>query len=115
MVMHRKHVPHQIVVFFVALLTALALLCSCGSDLDGTWRSQKDPDTRIRFSGSKVRVTYGRFRIDGTWEKDEESNIVMTLTDKNGDKYKIVATVSDKDASHLTLSNPDGEKEVFKK
>lgn len=106
---------HKTAVFLFALLTSLALLCSCGSDLDGTWRSQKDPDTKIKFSGSKVRVTYGSFRIDGTWENDEEGNIVMTLTDKNGDKYKIVASVTDKDAQHLTLTNPDGEKEVFKK
>lgn len=110
-----KSAVNKIVVFLFALLTVLALLCSCGSDLDGTWRSQEDPDTRIRFSGSKVRVTYGSFRIDGTWETDEEGDIMMTLTDKNGDKYKIVASISDKDAKHLTLTNPDGEKEVFRK
>ena len=113
--MHMNSAANKIVVFLLGLLMTLALLCSCGSDLDGTWRSQKDPDTKIKFSGSKVRVTYGSFRIDGTWETDEEGHIVMTLTDKNGDKYKIVANVTDKDSSHLSLTNPDGEKEVFKK
>ncbi len=110
-----KRAPHKIALFLLGLLTTLALLCACGSDLDGTWRSQKDPDTKIRFSGSKVRITYGSFRIDGKWETDEDGNIVMTLTDKNGDKYKIVASVTDKDKNHLTLTNPDGENEVFKK
>ena len=105
----------------ILLLSALVLLIvfplsSCGSELDGTWRSRSDEDTRIRISGEKVRITYDDFRIDGTYDLDDDYNITFHLTDKNGIKYKIVAKLSaDKQYKLLTLTNPKGEAEIFEK
>ena len=74
--------------FLAAFSMLLVLLCSCGSELDGTWRSCEDEDTRIKISGEKVRITYDDFRIDGTYEMDDSGNIIFHLTDKNGNKYE---------------------------
>ena len=103
--------------FFIATAAALlALLCSCGSELDGTWRSCEDEDTRIKISGEKVKITYDDFRIDGTYELDEEGNIIFHLTDKSGNKYKIEAKIStDQKYKKMTLTNAKGDSEVFEK
>lgn len=105
----------------ILMLLALAMLfvipmSSCGSELDGTWRSRSDEDTRIRFSGEKVRITYDDFRIDGTYELDDDYNITFHLTDRNGIKFKIIAKLStDRNHKILTLTNPKGESEIFEK
>ena len=105
----------------ILMLLALAVMfvfpmSSCGSELDGTWRSRSDEDTRIRIAGEKVRITYDRFRIDGTYELDEDDNITFHLTDKNGVKFKIVAKLSaDRNHRTITLTNSKGESEVFEK
>ena len=102
--------------FLAAFSMLLVLLCSCGSELDGTWRSCEDEDTRIKISGEKVRITYDDFRIDGTYEMDDSGNIIFHLTDKNGNKYKIEAKYStDQKNKRLTLTNAKGESEVFEK
>ena len=102
--------------FLAAFSMLLVLLCSCGSELDGTWRSCEDEDTRIKISGEKVRITYDDFRIDGTYEMDDSGNIIFHLTDKNGNKYKIEAKFStDQKNKRLTLTNAKGESEVFEK
>lgn len=111
-----KKIIRKTALLMAASVAALVLFCSCGSDLDGTWRSCEDEDTRIRFSGEKVRITYDDFRIEGTYEIDDENNIVFHLTDKNGNKYKITAKYStDTKNKILTLTNPKGDNEVFKK
>ena len=43
-------------------IAVLLLLCSCGSELDGTWTSNSDEDTRIKISGENVRVYYDDFK-----------------------------------------------------
>lgn len=91
------------------------MLCSCGSDLDGTWTSQADANTKLHFSGDKVRVTYDDFRISGSYETHDSGNVILTLTDENGNIFKITAEMSMSDEKTLTLKNPDGEIEVFKK
>ena len=102
--------------FLAAFSMLLVLLCSCGSELDGTWRSCEDEDTRIKISGEKVRITYDDFRIDGTYEMDDSGNIIFHLTDKNGNKYKIEAKFStDQKNKRLTLTNAKGESEVFER
>ncbi|MBQ1441426.1 MAG: hypothetical protein IIZ08_05850 [Clostridia bacterium] len=102
--------------FLAAFSMLLVLLCSCGSELDGTWRSCEDEDTRIKISGEKVRITYDDFRIDGTYEMDDSGNIIFHLTDKNGNKYKIEAKYStDQKNKRLTLTNAKGESEVFER
>lgn len=102
-------------VFALALLLIFPM-SSCGSELDGTWRSRSDEDTRIRISGEKVRITYDDFRIDGTYELDEDYNITFHLTDKNGIKFKIVAKLStERNHRIMTLTNPKGESEIFEK
>ena len=102
--------------FLAAFSMLLVLLCSCGSELDGTWRSCEDEDTRIKISGEKVRINYDDFRIDGTYEMDDSGNIIFHLTDKNGNKYKIEAKYStDQKNKRLTLTNAKGESEVFEK
>ncbi len=100
----------------VSAMTVLVLLVSCGSELDGTWRSRSDEDTRIRISGDKVRITYDGFRIDGTYETDDDNNITFHLTDENGNKYKIVAKLTyEKKKKTITLTNSKGESEIFEK
>ena len=96
------------------VVTVLALLCSCGSDLDGTWTSRADKKTKIRFSGQKVRISYGSFHLDGTYEPDpnDPSLITFNLTDKNGVVYRITAVKSLRDDT-LTLTNTKGNSEVF--
>ena len=102
-------------VFALALLLIFPM-SSCGSELDGTWSSRSDEDTRIRISGEKVRITYDDFRIDGTYELDEAYNITFHLTDKNGIKFKIVAKLStERNHRIMTLTNPKGESEIFEK
>ena len=102
--------------FLAAFSMLLVLLCSCGSELDGTWRSCEDEDTRIKISGEKVRITYDDFRIDGTYEMDDSGNIIFHLTDKDGNKYKIEAKYStDQKNKRLTLTNAKGESEVFER
>ena len=102
--------------FLAAFSMLLVLLCSCGSELDGTWRSCEDEDTRIKISGEKVRINYDDFRIDGTYEMDDSGNIIFHLTDKNGNKYKIEAKYStDQKNKRLTLTNAKGESEVFER
>ena len=100
----------------VSLLTILFLLCSCGGELDGTWESTSDEDTRIRFSGENVRISYDDFRIEGTYELTDDGTIVFRLTDENGNKYKIQAFLTyDKRNKIITLKNPKGETETFVK
>jgi len=102
--------------FIVMVALMIAFLSSCGSELEGTWRSCEDEDTRIRISGEKVRITYDEFRIDGTYELDDDGNIVFHLIDKNGNKYKISAKFStNKKNKTLTLTNANGDSEVFEK
>lgn len=109
----------RIVLFAISAAVCFMLLMSlsaCGSELDGKWTSCEDEDTHIKFSGEKVRITYDEFRIDGTYELEDDGNIVFHLTDKNGNKYKIIAKLStDKKNKNITLTNPKGESEVFEK
>jgi hypothetical protein len=108
---------------FLLLMSAvilLTLLCSCGSRLDGTWQSASDSGTKITFSGRKVKVSYGKFKLNGTYVADEEdkSLITMELTDEKGNIYRIVARtrLDTADKDRLTLINPDtGTEEVFEK
>lgn len=117
----KKHssICAQVIRTFALALAALCTvltLAACGSDLDGTWRSRSDRDTRIRFSGENVRITYDGFRIEGTYEIDDSDNIVFHLTDKDGNKYKINARiVYEKKKKLLTLTNAKGESEIFEK
>ena len=91
-------------------------ISACGSELDGTWTSCEDEDTRIKISGQKVKIYYDEFRIDGTYELDDDGNIIFHLTDNNGSKYKIIAKLStDRNNKTITLTNPKGESEVFEK
>ena len=114
--MSLKKIFYKTVLLIFSILTAVYALCSCGSDLDGTWRSCEDEDTRIKFSGENVSITYDEFSIEGTYEIDDNENIIFHLTDKNGSKYKITAKIStDSKYKILTLTNPKGDKEVFKK
>lgn len=110
-----KSVLKRISALMCAVLTAVVILCSCGSDLDGTWTSQADSNTKIHFSGNKVKVTYDDFKVTGSYESDDSGNVVLTLTDDNGNIFKITAELSMSDEKTLTLTNPDGETEVFKK
>ncbi len=105
----------RILALLCATFAAALMLCSCGSDLDGTWTSQADPSTKIHFSGDKVKVTYDDFKISGSYESDDSGNVVLTLTDDNGNIFKITAELSLSDEQTLTLKNADGEVEVFKK
>lgn len=137
-----KSTAKKILLSVISLFTMLTLLCACGSDLDGTWTSNSDKNTKIKFSGNKVRVSYGSFKLNGTYETDEEDETVITmnLTDENGNKYRIIAKKSfgsknssrkkdaedaDEDIENrsgeqnknlLILQNPaTGDKETFKK
>ena len=111
-----KNISRKAALLMISVVAPLVLLCACGSELDGTWKSQSDDDTRIKISGEKVRITYDDFRIEGTYETDDENHITFHLTDKNGNKYKIIAKLSsDKKHKTLTLTNPKGESEVFRK
>lgn len=136
-----KSTARKILLSVVSILSMLMLLCACGSDLDGTWTSNSDKNTKIKFSGNKVKVSYGSFKMSGTYETDEEDEniITMNLTDENGNKYRIIAKKSygsksssrNKDAEGaeeiesrsgeqnkkiLILQNPaTGDKEIFKK
>ena len=136
-----KSTAKKILLSVVSILAMLMLLCACGSDLDGTWTSNSDKSTKIKFSGNKVKVSYGNFKMNGTYETDEEDEniITMNLTDENGNKYRIIAKKSygSKSSSHskdaedtediesrsgeqnkniLILQNPaTGDKEIFKK
>lgn len=95
-------------------IAVLLLLCSCGSELDGTWTSNSDEDTRIKISGENVRIYYDDFKIEGTYETDDYNKIIFHLTDKNGNKYKIMAVLNyEKKRKTLTLTNSKGETEVF--
>ena len=78
------HSLHTIIRMLLTLPLLLALLCSCGSDWDGTWVSQNDPATKIRFSGENVRLIYEDFEMDGTWETDDKGNLIFELTDSSG-------------------------------
>lgn len=88
-----KSTAKHIAVFLISMITMLALLCSCGSELDGTWTSNSDAKTKIKFSGTKVKVSYGSFHLSGTYEVDEEDENLLTLnlTDESGNKYRITA------------------------
>lgn len=137
-----KSTAKKILLSAISLLTMLMLLCACGSDLDGTWTSNSDKNTKIKFSGNKVKVSYGSFKLSGTYETDEEDETVITmnLADENGTKYRIVAKKSfgnknssrkkgaedeiddtesrsgEKNKNILILQNPaTGDKETFKK
>lgn len=109
------HSLHTIIRMLLTLPLLLALLCSCGSDWDGTWVSQNDPATKIRFSGENVRLIYEDFEMDGTWETDDKGNLIFELTDSSGEKYRISARITGKNDKTLTLTNENGEQEVFKK
>lgn len=98
-----------------ATIAAVLTLCSCGSNLDGTWTSQANSKTKIHFSGDKVKVTYDDFKISGSYESDDSGNVIITFTDDNGSIFKITAELSMSDEKTLMLKNPDGEIEVFKK
>ena len=107
--------PAILIMLAIAMLI-LFPLSSCGSELDGTWRSRQDEDTRIKISGEKVRITYDDFSIDGTYEIDDDYNITFHLTGDNGVKYKIVAKLyTDSNRKTITLTNPKGESEIFEK
>lgn len=115
-----KSTARKIMLFIMSITTMLALLCSCGSDLNGTWTSSSDSETTIKFSGNKVRVSYGNFKMDGTYEQSEEdpSMITIDLTDEKGNKYRIVAKkkIDPNDKDKLTLTDPvNGKNEVFRK
>lgn len=130
-----KATAKKILFFVMSVLTVLALLCSCGSELDGTWTSNADKSTKIKFSGSKVKVSRGNFKLSGTYELDEEDQdlITMNLTDENGNIYRIVAKkrfgkkgakddseeankYREEDKNILVLENTaNGEKETFVK
>lgn len=115
-----KSTAKKIMLFIMSAMTVLALLCSCGSDLDGTWTSSSDSSTKIKFSGSKVKVSYGDFTMNGTYNEDEEDTSLITidLTDEKGNKYRIEAKkkIDPNDKNKLTLVNPiNGKEEVFRK
>lgn len=110
-----KAILKKTAIFVSAVLILIATLCSCGSDLDGTWTSQADSKTKIHFSGQKVSVNYDGFKTGGTYESDDNGTITLNLTDENGNKYKIVAEISISDQKTLTLKNSNGQMEVFKK
>lgn len=99
----------------VSLLLTLTL-CACGSELNGTWTSQADKATKIRFKGEKVRVTRGKFKMNGVYEADETnpSLITLTLTDDDGNRYRLTAEFT-VDKNTLTLKNTSGDTEVFRK
>ncbi len=99
----------------LAAVCMLISLCSCGSELNGTWTSQSDSTTTLKFSGSKVTAVSGEFKISGTYETDDEGNITFTFTSSDGSKYKITAQATITNSTMLTLTNADGETEVFKK
>lgn len=105
----------RIFALFCAAVAALLMMCSCGSNLDGTWTSQADSKTKIHFSGDKVKVTYDNFKISGSYESDDSGNVIITFTDNNGSIFKITAEMSMSDDKTLMLKNPDGQIEVFKK
>lgn len=114
-----KKMIRRLSLFVISVSVGLVLLITlsaCGSELDGTWTSIEDEDTHIKISGEKVKITYDEFRIDGTYELDDDGNIIFHLTDKNGNKYKIVAKLSTNQKNKtITLTNPKGESEVFEK
>ncbi len=110
-----KPISKRIFALICAVFAALVIFCSCGSDLDGTWTSQSDPNTKLHFSGDKVKVTYDDFKINGSYESDDTGNIIITLTDPNGNIFKITAELSMSDEKTIKLKNLDGEIEVFKK
>ena len=110
-----KSIIKRAAALMLAAVAVMLMLCACGSDLDGTWTSQADSKTKITFSGEKVTVSYGGFKTGGTYESGDDGNIVLTRTDKKGNKYKITAELSMSDEKTLVLKNTDGEMEVFKK
>ena len=114
-----KKMIRRLSLFVISVSVGLALLITlsaCGSELNGTWTSIEDEDTHIKISGEKVIITYDEFRIDGTYELDDDGNIIFHLTDRNGNKYKIVAKLSiNQKNKTITLTNPKGESEVFEK
>lgn len=110
-----KSIIKRAAAIVLAAAAVMLMLCSCGSDLDGTWTSQANSKTKITFSGDKVNVSYDKFKTSGTYESNDDGNIVITLTDKTGNKYKITAELIMSDEKTLTLKNADGEMEVFKK
>ena len=112
-----KNTARYAAMILLAMALMLVLpLSSCGSELDGTWRSRSDEDTRIKIAVENVRIIYDDFRIDGTYEIDDEYNIIFHLTDRNGYKYKIVAKLnSDSGHKTITLTNSKGESEIFEK
>jgi|GEM_PF-6081401 hypothetical protein len=118
---NRLHCPRGTVLgraaaLILSAVLLLAALCACGGDLDGTWKSLSDDDTRIRFSGENVRITYDKYRIEGTYELSEDNVITFHLTDENGTKYKIVGILTlDKKNKQIILTNSKGEAEIFEK
>ena len=103
-----KNTARYAAMILLAMALMLVLpLSSCGSELDGTWRSRSDEDTRIKIAGENVRIIY---------DIDDEYNITFHLTDRNGYKYKIVAKLnSDSGHKTITLTNSKGESEIFEK
>ena len=100
----------------LSAMLLLLTLCACGGELDGTWKSLSDDDTRIRFSGENVRITYDKYRIEGTYEISEDNVITFHLTDENGTKYKIIGILTIyKRNKQIILKNSKGEAEVFEK
>lgn len=111
----KRHL-NALIRLILCVLTALLVLCSCGSELDGTWTSQNNKSTKIKFSGDKVKISADGFKINGTYEVDEDDHIILDLTDANGDKYRITAVLSvDKKRETLILTNANGDQEVFAK
>ncbi len=111
-----KSKTRKIALLLMNLLAVLALLCSCGSELDGTWTSRADKKTKIKFSGDKVKVSYGSFKLNGTYEEDEEDNsvIILNLTDDDGNLYRITAVIALEEDT-LTMTNSRGSTEVFER
>ena len=66
-----KKIIRQFALMIVTAATVLLLLMSlssCGSELDGTWTSCEDEDTRIKISGEKVKITYVGNTTGSTYE-----------------------------------------------
>lgn len=115
-VLMKSRTPARMLALLLAGLFLMLTLCACGSELDGTWTSQADKATKIRFKGEKVRVTRGKFKMNGVYEADETnpSLITLTLTDDDGNRYRLIAEFT-VDKNYLTLKNTAGDSEVFRK
>lgn len=111
----KKSFINRLRVFAAVCIIAVMMLSSCGSALNGTWTSQADDNTKITFSGHDVKISYDSFKTSGTYETDDDGNVVFNLTDNHGNIYKITAKLTMTDDNTFTLKNTDGNIEVFRK